>query len=497
MKFAITPDWIRTMRSLALFLLTLDIYCYDVVGADHSEVEQHLEMGKKLLAAGQLADALSHYHAAVDGDPYNYLTYYRRATVYLALGKSRSALPDLNKVLELRPDFTAARVQRGNVLLKQGLLQEALKDFQLVVNQEPTNAEAVEKAGMIMPLQSHIDNAKEAFSRGDFQDVVNLLGIVAEHCPWDPELREIRAESFVALGELGKATGELRMTVKLIPDNTKGYLRLSMLHYRMGEEEDSLIQIRECLKLDPDHKECFAHYKTVKKLAKQFQSANEFRNSEQYQECVDKAEQILKTEPNVVAFTQRANTYLCRCHSKIGNLKEALQTCNQVLEVEPENVDALIDRAEAHLVNEDYDKAISDYQKANEIEPDSRRVREGLTKAQKMQKQASKRDYYKILGVKRTARKKEIMKAYRKLAVKWHPDKHEGEAKAHAEKMFMDIASAKEVLTDPEMRKRYDMGEDPLDPEQQQGGGHGHPFFFQQGFNPFGSGGFNFKFNFN
>ena len=44
-----------------------------------------------------------------DGDPKNYLTYFRRATVYLALGKSRSALPDLNKVLELRPDFTAVR----------------------------------------------------------------------------------------------------------------------------------------------------------------------------------------------------------------------------------------------------------------------------------------------------------------------------------------------------------------------------------------------------
>ena len=36
-----------------------------VAGAGQSEVEQHLEMGKKLLAAGQLADALSHYHAAV------------------------------------------------------------------------------------------------------------------------------------------------------------------------------------------------------------------------------------------------------------------------------------------------------------------------------------------------------------------------------------------------------------------------------------------------
>lgn len=63
-------------------------------------------MGKKFLAAGQLSDALSHYHAAVDLDPNNYLTYFKRATVFLAIGKSKSALPDLEKVLELRPDFT-------------------------------------------------------------------------------------------------------------------------------------------------------------------------------------------------------------------------------------------------------------------------------------------------------------------------------------------------------------------------------------------------------
>ena len=41
------------------------------------------------------------------------------------------------------------------------------------------------------------------------------------------------------------------------------------------------------------------------------------------------------------------------------------------------------------------------------------------------------------------------MKAYRKEAVKWHPDKYDGDDKAHAEKMFIDVASAKEVLTDP------------------------------------------------
>ena len=65
--------------------------------------------------------------------------------------------------------------------------------------------------------------------------------VSVQHCHSYTELREMRAESYVALGELGKATGELRQTVKMTPDNTKGYLRLSLLHYQMGEEDDSLM----------------------------------------------------------------------------------------------------------------------------------------------------------------------------------------------------------------------------------------------------------------
>ena len=48
----------------------------------------------------------------------------------------------------------------------------------------------------------------------------------------------------------------------------------------------------------------------------------------------------------------------------------------------------------------------------------------------------------------RNAKKKQILKAYRDLAKIWHPDKYEGDDKKKAEKMFIDLASAKEVLTD-------------------------------------------------
>lgn len=97
-------------------------------------------MGKEFLSKGLLADALTHYHAAIgwfllenfffahfplqilqfyrflnlyyflnflELEPDNYKTLYLRATVYLGMGKSKAAVPDLNAVLQLKPDFIA------------------------------------------------------------------------------------------------------------------------------------------------------------------------------------------------------------------------------------------------------------------------------------------------------------------------------------------------------------------------------------------------------
>lgn len=94
-------------------------------------------------------------------------------------------------------------------------------------------------------------------------------------------------------------------------------------------------------------------------------------------------------------------------------------------------------------------------------------------------------DYYKLLGVSRSASADEIQKSYRKLARKYHPDLHADKSdreKEKAKQRFQEIQHAYDVLNDPEKREMYDR----FGPGFESGGGGGGPNPFQGG-NPFGN----------
>jgi molecular chaperone DnaJ len=90
---------------------------------------------------------------------------------------------------------------------------------------------------------------------------------------------------------------------------------------------------------------------------------------------------------------------------------------------------------------------------------------------------AARPDYYKTLGVSKSASAEEIKKAYRKLARQYHPDRNQGDKQA--EERFKEISQAHDVLGDPEKRKQYDSGTGPF-----AAGGPGGP---GAGFGGFGN----------
>lgn len=488
----------KTMASFLLFLSCFDSVVYWVSCVSQAEIDQHLSLGMNLLARGAYSDALSHFHAAVDADPNNYMSYYKRATVYLAMSRSRPALSDLDTVLKKKPDFLKARHQRGGVLLKMGRLDEAHIDLENVVRKEPGNEDAQRQYAMVNTLKERIEEVRDYINWNNYEPAIELLNDLLEYIPWDPSLRELRSECYLGLGNVIHAISDIRTVTKLTSDNTAAYFKLANLHYQIGEADESLAEIRECLKLDPEHKDCYPLYKKLKKVAKFLTAAKDSRERQEWDECVSSAQKVLKNEPTVEGIRFHAYDRLCHCQKEAGNAVESRKACSDAIKIEDEPR-LYCDRAEAYLLEDMFEEALRDFRTALEKDEGFARAKEGMAKAQKLQKQAGKRDYYKILGVKRSATKKEISKAYKKLALEWHPDKFQDEEeKKVAEKKFMDIASAKEVLSDPEMRQKYDAGEDPLDPES---GGGDHPFRQNGGFhfpggNPFGGGPFQFKFHF-
>src|SRR4051794_26279755 len=112
-----------------------------------------------------------------------------------------------------------------------------------------------------------------------------------------------------------------------------------------------------------------------------------------------------------------------------------------------------------------------------------------------MHSNMAKRDYYEVLEIERTVTAEEIKKAYRKLAVKFHPDKNPGDKTS--EERFKEIGEAYEALSDPQKRAAYDkFGHAAFDSRSRgfsgrgAGGGFHDPFdIFREAFAGGGGGG--------
>jgi len=68
----------------------------------------------------------------------------------------------------------------------------------------------------------------------------------------------------------------------------------------------------------------------------------------------------------------------------------------------------------------------------------------------------AKRDYYEVLGVPKNASDEDIKKAYRKHAMKHHPDRNQGDSASKSEEKFKECKEAYEMLSDPQKRAAYD-----------------------------------------
>lgn len=114
-------------------------------------------------------------------------------------------------------------------------------------------------------------------------------------------------------------------------------------------------EIRECLKLDPDHKQCFPFYKKIRKVAKLLQDTETaLEVTRDYDACIDSAQRVLTQEPKERNVRFLAFQFLCKCYTDNSETTQAINNCKEALKIKKET-NILCDSADAYLAAEMFD----------------------------------------------------------------------------------------------------------------------------------------------
>jgi len=167
----------------------------------------------------------------------------------------------------------------------------------------------------------------------------------------------------------------------------------------------------------------------------------------------------------------------------------------------PQHIKSYAVRANLYKEKDMFEEAIRDYEMFIKSDSQNADVKKELHSCKVALAQSKKKDYYKILGVSRSASDDDLKRAYRTLAKAHHPDRHSIatlQEQKKQEKIFQDLGQAYAILSDPNKRRKYDMGgydeNSPGDGFSTAAGFSGFDphFFFQQFMttqNQFGGGG--------
>ncbi|KAK3384758.1 hypothetical protein B0H63DRAFT_413457 [Podospora didyma] len=486
--------------SLVACLSTSDIPSDTPVSALLASAQSHL-------SRGETNDALVYYDAAIARDPSNYLTFFKRATTFLSLGRTSQADADFNKVLSLKPGFEGAHVQLGKIKARGADWAAAKDHYKAARKTEELAALEEAKAAAIL--------AEAAAARGDWDECATQAGVAIMTANRALSLRELRARCSFERGNSELGIADLQHILQMKPGDTAPHVKISAItFYALGDLPNGMTAIRKCLHSDPDSKMCKKLLREEKAVDKVLQRVTKALEKNQpmsalrslmstadseglVKEVKDQVKAlrddgtIPKTAGNVLVA--RLVEMACQAYYD-SNSKKAKETCEEALQLDENSFYGLLQKAKTQLDAEEYEASINTLKKALESRPEKQDIVNPLMqKTQVALKRSKTKDYYKVLGVAHDADERQIKAAYRKLSKLHHPDKvqKQGLTKEEAEKKMANINEAYEVLSDPELRARFDRGDDPNSHEQPQYHQQGHPFsggqpfMFQQGGGPF------------
>lgn len=366
---------------LRLLLLLNFVFPLGVLCKSDKTSDEYLNEAKEFLAQGNQQEALNSMDEAISKDPNNYLSLYKRAVIHISLGRSKNALDDLDRVLELSPQFDQAVLHRARLHSRDCRLELAKKDLNSIekkgqeayemisdIDKAKLNMEIFERLKDDGKLESEIQRikGKKGAESETVEKAKRLLGEIIAVCSGDGSLRLKRAEIYESLGDNPMAIGDYTRAASLLSDNLPILQKVTELHAKNGDLDMAIVALKQCLHYDPENKKCSKQFKLIKKLLKNFDEADKKIEGRKYRAALDEYLDPLKerkkmkgTQKGIIESLdeleaggqarKRALVMVCEAYFRLKRADDAIDWCSKALEL-TDDTNTLCNRAEAYLL---------------------------------------------------------------------------------------------------------------------------------------------------
>ncbi|XP_019618060.1 PREDICTED: dentin sialophosphoprotein-like isoform X2 [Branchiostoma belcheri] len=430
--------------------------------ADLKRTDVFVQLAHTYLKHRQFEKAVEPLSKAIELCPTCASYYSNRAACYIMLGKFREGLEDARQTTRIDPNFLKGYMREAKCLLMLGDPSQAISTYQKVLQLDPNNQSVADELKVAQSVHHFETQAEGDMKKGDFRRAVFCLDRALDHAPQCTKFKIKKAEALALLGRHTEAHDVVSNILHVDNMNVDAmYVRGLCLYYQDNLDK-AFAHFQQVLRLSPDHEKAKVAFRKAKSLRAKKEEGNSAFKAGRYQEAYDLYSEALRIDPHNVFINSKLYNNRATVGAKVNKLDQAIQDCTEAIKLDDNYLKAYLRRAKCYMDTEQYEEAVRDYEKVFNMER-TREHKQLLSNAKLELKKSKRKDYYKILGVRKDASDDEIKKAYKKKALETHPDRHSSatpEEKAEQEKKFKEIGEAYATLSDSKKRVRYDNGQD-------------------------------------
>ncbi|KND87956.1 DnaJ subfamily C member 7 [Tolypocladium ophioglossoides CBS 100239] len=442
------------------------------VPTPQDDADAYKAAGNRLFKDKNYAKAIEQYSKAVDLFPDSPTFLSNRAAAYMSNGQYDGALEDCSRAADLDPQNAKVLLRLARIYTGLGRPEEAMTTFGRI-NPPPSAKDTAPTKEML----HHIDAARKSLHEGTAGSMVLHALDMAERGlgPGVSKPRKwqlMRGEAYIAMGRensLGEAQNIAMSLLRSNSQDPEALVLRGRVLYGQGENEKAIQFFRMAISCDPDFRDAVKWLRVVQKLDRMKEEGNVEFKAGRLQPAIEKYTQALEIDPANRNMNAKLLQNRAQCKIKLKQYDEAIADAERAVGLDPSYTKARKTKANALGQSGKWEDAINEWKSIQELDPEDRTIPKEVRRAELELKKSLRKDYYKIMGLEKDAGPDEIKKAYRKMAVKLHPDKNPGDPEAEAK--FKDMQEAYETLSDPQKKAAYDNGDDLLDPSDMFGGG--------------------------